>query len=385
MVGKKIPEWDLKHRLYTNRVIGPICKDFATIFRINSTFMDVSDQPYMVRHRLAVMLIVLLLMMFFIGIFFFMVNRGQSYDYIFFENIFMNLILTASFFGVLIPLLKFFLLEYFSLLSKPIRFNRVSKKLYAIRKRVFFFGKNGADLVWICDWCEETFFCIHKERTAWGPGYDIRAYKVNLEGVVVQEIAFGRSWTGRSSMKDLVAQWNYWCVYMNEGPAALPLPQLFFSKKENFKESFLFCLYDFDIRAKTATWIIFMPIILFETAVRILAIATCREPLWPEHICAASVVSENDEFDQPSGKTPVGWAETLLAIERNEYPADPRCDIIDWAGERDQKLNGDLWAADIPPEGLTISSLATSISVENLCYPYGLRKNKESTGEQAAD
>ena len=52
-VGKPIPEWDLRHRLPTDRPVGPECKDTATIFRVNSTYMDVTDQPYMYRQMLA--------------------------------------------------------------------------------------------------------------------------------------------------------------------------------------------------------------------------------------------------------------------------------------------------------------------------------------------
>ena len=51
--GQPIPAWDLRHRLPTDKPVGPECKDTATIFRINSTYMDVTDQPYMYRQMLA--------------------------------------------------------------------------------------------------------------------------------------------------------------------------------------------------------------------------------------------------------------------------------------------------------------------------------------------
>jgi len=40
--GKPIPAWDLRHRLPTDKPVGPECKDTATIFRVNSTYMDVT-------------------------------------------------------------------------------------------------------------------------------------------------------------------------------------------------------------------------------------------------------------------------------------------------------------------------------------------------------
>jgi hypothetical protein len=51
-VGKPIPEWDLRHRLPIDKSVGPDSKDTATIFRINSTYMDVADQPYRYRQLL---------------------------------------------------------------------------------------------------------------------------------------------------------------------------------------------------------------------------------------------------------------------------------------------------------------------------------------------
>ena len=49
-IGQPIPAWDLAHRLPLLGKVGPECKDSATTFRINSTFMEASDQPNMNRH-----------------------------------------------------------------------------------------------------------------------------------------------------------------------------------------------------------------------------------------------------------------------------------------------------------------------------------------------
>jgi hypothetical protein len=45
-VGQPIPEWDLGHRLPISKPVSPECKDSSTIFRINSTYMDVTEQPF---------------------------------------------------------------------------------------------------------------------------------------------------------------------------------------------------------------------------------------------------------------------------------------------------------------------------------------------------
>lgn len=52
-IGYPIPAWDASHRLPISGCVGPEVSDSATIFRINSTYMEVSDQPHMMRHWLA--------------------------------------------------------------------------------------------------------------------------------------------------------------------------------------------------------------------------------------------------------------------------------------------------------------------------------------------
>jgi hypothetical protein len=48
----------------------------------------------------------------------------------------------------------------------------------------------------------------------------------------------GRTWEEDECLTGLLSQWNYWCWYMNHGPADLPKPLLFFKEKENVLESF---------------------------------------------------------------------------------------------------------------------------------------------------
>jgi hypothetical protein len=57
--GRPIPAWDLRHRLPVDRYVGPECQDSGTIFRINSSFMDVTDQPFAKRQHLGLFVILL--------------------------------------------------------------------------------------------------------------------------------------------------------------------------------------------------------------------------------------------------------------------------------------------------------------------------------------
>ena len=150
-------------------------------------------------------------------------------------------------------------------------------------------------------------------------------------------------------MEDLLSQWNYWCWYMNLGPADLPKPLLFFKESESMLESFLFCMYEFGMRATAAYRISMMPFILLMTSHRLMALWTCRDPVWPEAVINSSVIDPEDPFDEPRGNTPVGWAETAHALDRHEYPEGAKCEMKDWCGEKDPAMNALLWAEDTPP------------------------------------
>lgn len=76
---------------------------------------------------------------------------------------------------------------------------------------------------------------------------------------------------------------------------------------------------------------------------------TCRDPIWPDTVAKVSVIEPDDPFDQPSWNTPVGWAETIHAIDRGEYPDGDKREMKNWSGEKNPALNALLWAKDIPP------------------------------------
>ena len=52
---------------------------------------------------------------------------------------------------------------------------------------------------------------------------------------------------------------------------------------------------------------------------------------------------------EPSPGTPVGWAQTVHALDRDKYPDNPKCDVPNWSGEKNPALNALLWDEDQPP------------------------------------
>jgi len=347
--GLPIPEWDMWHRLPIDKLVGPECKDTATTFRINSTYMDVTDQPYRDRQWQAGGVLTACLgvaaPLWLVG---YMLRHPP--EKMVAGLIFPCLVLFLGIIAFGYVAFKFGRDEFFALKRRPIRFNREQQKIYTIRRRRFFAKPGEGDITWEVPWNEKSIFCIHKGSSNNSNCYHIRHYSVDDKGNVVSAFAIGREWEGKAYLEGLLSQWNYWCWYMNRGPADLPKPPLFFSENESIRESFLFCMYDLGMRASATYRIIMMPFILLLTSHRLMALWTCREPIWPKSVEQVSNVAIDDAYNQPRGDTPVGWAETALAQERHDYPYDPKMELDNWHGEKDGAANASLWAEDVPPK-----------------------------------
>lgn len=136
-IGEPIPAWDLRHRLPLTSAVGPECRDSGTIFRINSTSMDVSEQPHMMRQWLLTAVIFFgLLFLFFL----FVVYRTPVEEWQFW-TVFLASVLATGAMGCAWVIFKFGRDELLSLTRRPTRFNRVEKKIYPVRRRRFFFGQ----------------------------------------------------------------------------------------------------------------------------------------------------------------------------------------------------------------------------------------------------
>ncbi len=348
--GVPVPEWDLRHRLPIDCPVGPVSQDTATIFRINSTFMDVSDQPYMGRQATAaVTLFLISIVIYFVGIYGWVLHKvGEGIDgfTIFFTGMMCTFISSFAYAAWRIGRD-----EYFSLKRRPIRFNRKQKKIYAIRRRRFFAKPGEGDVTWEASWNEQSIFCVHRRVADGSASYHIRHYTVDVQGNVLRAFAIGRVWHGDCTLPGLLSQWNYWCQYMNEGPERLPKPALFMSETETVSESFLFCLYAMCGDGGIVERVMFMPLILLLAAVRSLSMWTCRDPVWPKTVDAVSVIAPGDQFDQPRGDTPVGWGQTAVARERGAWPREDSRSEARWHGEQDVMQNGLQWAAASAPTG----------------------------------
>lgn len=350
-LGHPIPDWDARHRLPITGCVGPECKDSATIHRINSVFMDVSEQPHMMRQWFAGGIFTAALgSLAFLIFFIFVLHDSWAKDWDFSLG-FLVSELAAAAIGFGYVCVKFGRDEVFSLTRRPIRFHRGARKIFAIRRRRFSSFRELGDLMVEVPWNEDAVFCVHrgKQNTDHADSYHIRYYQVDSDGNVLNGFAIGREWDGLDGMNDLLCQWNYWCWYMNHGPAELPKPLLFLTERENLFESFLYCMYEVGFGLSASLRIAFMPFFLWLTLLRVSALATCRPPVWPPSIEDICPVADDDPYQQPVGDTPVGWAATSQAHKTQIYPSDPRSKTPDWQGEPDSFKNAERWRGEVAP------------------------------------
>ena len=349
--GEPIPTWDGVHRLPISGHVGPECKDSATVHRINSAYMDISEQPQMLRHWLAGGIQTAILFSSICLLFSIALMAGHFPRVTGTPRYFNALMCFGFGIGFLYFACKFGRDEMFSLTRRPIRFNRLEKKIFALRRRRFLSPAEKGDITWEIPWDDEAFFCIHKgpRNSEHANTYHIRCYQVDEAGNVVRGFAMGREWKDLDGLNDLLCQWNYWCQYMNEGPSNLPQPLLFLTEKEDLFESFLYCMYEEGFALSANQRIILLPFIAWMTFHRVVALWTCREPIWPPEVEKLSVVEDNDVYRQPAGVTPIGWAKTAQAHQTQVYPLDPRQPTLHWSGEPDGFKNAELWRAEVAP------------------------------------
>ena len=344
-VGCPMPQWDNEHRLSFQGNVGPEIADSGTVFRVNSTYMDVSDQPHMMRQwyaggTLAACLMGLLFSWGTVVVLFTHQPRYMDAGAIFAITVF---VLSPLFlFGVAI---RFGRDEFFWLTRRPIRFNRETHKIYAIRHRRYRNAAVAGDICWEIPWSERSVFCVHRgpAKLDLGEQFHIRCYQLDEKDNVIRAFALGREWHGVDGMRDLLAQWNYWCVYMNNGPEGLPPPLLYLAEYEDIGESFLCCLYEMGLKLGPAIRAMFSPFAAALTSPRLISMWTCREPVWPKGVLEVSAVRVGDAHAQPIGGTPIGWAETARARAAGRYPLAPRCISVYWSGEPDPIVNAQRW------------------------------------------
>ncbi|WP_081087241.1 DUF6708 domain-containing protein [Burkholderia pseudomultivorans] len=262
----------------------------AMVVARNETYMEVADSKYMRRGFGGMVFTLMELPVLFIA-YYAMIDLILNYDKI--ENL--PGAIVASLFACIIGTPLVALIGYqwkqdmWDYTYKPIRLVRSLRKVYV-------FQHNGPGGVWSLDW-DKLVFCLKKGGLNWG----VLGYLPDGNGRVTHAFYLGAVLpvhpNGIGPDEPLLAHWEYFRRYMEEGPQKVPVPELLLPI-ENRREPFLYGVYRlWQMFGPFA--ILFAPITTLAGIFRWVAMRMSRMPRWPAEVDAVCPVMPDDATVQP--------------------------------------------------------------------------------------
>ncbi|RQT48380.1 hypothetical protein DF046_25720 [Burkholderia cepacia] len=288
------------------RITGqPTSLDMAVSY--NATYLEVADSRYM-RRGFGGMVFTLLLapllfvdMLVLISVF---TNR--------FDSTALSLVLLALLVIVGAPLLLMIGYQWkqdmLSYTYKPIRLVRSTRKVHVFRH-------NGPGGVWSLDW-DKLVFCLKKGGLNWG----VLGYLPDADGQVTHALYLGAVMPvhpkGIGPDEPLLAHWEYFRRYMEEGPASVPAPN-YLLPIENRREPFLYGVHRlWQMFGPFA--VLFAPLTTPAGLFRWLGMRMSRLPRWPAEVDAQCRVAPEDAIVRPEKKT---YSRVSVALGTVAMPA----------------------------------------------------------------
>ncbi|MBA9848083.1 MULTISPECIES: DUF6708 domain-containing protein [Ralstonia] len=309
--GKPLGEWEMQNRLYIDQPALERAEELGNVYRIDSTYLEIIDDA---QDQIQIIGLG--------GIFFLAFTAlalawsgmwisgpfTQSAEVVAQSGYWFWTILGAIT-GLAVAVV-FGALDYkvmrrnlFTLKRRPIRLNRKTRRIYAIRTK-------DPDGIWEVPWSNDEFFCIGKRKVGGLKRaydmYDVRHYTLDAQGNVVRAFVLGQM---VFTVKQAQLQWEYFRRYMQDGPANLPEPRRFWAPRESFWEGYRICRRDkFPELFEQLSDLILWPFGLLEATCRWLILVTCSDPVWPAEIEAACKPEPNDPYARPYADDFVGFA-----------------------------------------------------------------------------
>ena len=310
--GKPLGDWERQHRLHIDKpAYREEIEEMGNVYSINSTYLEIVDDAHDRIQAIGfawITGIATSAIAGFMGKFFITLPSIHSPEIKAQDGYWPLVIIFASVFSAMA--LLFFLLgldmmrrNLFTLKRRPIRLNRRTRRIYAIRTK----DPGG---IWEVPWSNDEFFCIGKRKVGGLKRaydmYDVRHYTLDAQGNVVRAFVLGQM---VFTVKQAQLQWEYFRRYMQDGPANLPEPRRFWAPRESFWEGYRICRRDkFPELFEQLSDLILWPFGLLEATCRWLILVTCSDPVWPAEIEAVCKPEPNDPYARPYADDFVGFA-----------------------------------------------------------------------------
>ena len=210
-------------------------------------------------------------------------------------------VLALAAFGVFMLSVRSLLGDCFNYTRRPIRFNRIDRKIYAFRH-------NGPGGVVSVPW-DDAFLYVERQPkaglTSTAPRM-IRCLVLDAQGQVSDSFRIGKRVVlayseegelGRKVMAELYEDFEYYRRFMEDGPASLPPVSEFLSTKVSFRNSLKLQFDGMSDMFRSGNLFLLLVGIVAAIPTFLLAVAyhlaqlTCREPVWPDDVeraCAPS-------------------------------------------------------------------------------------------------
>jgi hypothetical protein len=182
--------------------------------------------------------------------------------------------------------------ECFRYTHYPIRFNRKTRQVHVFR----------LDGTVMTEAWEKLYFtrCKNKDNGDW----EVRGHRLAADGDTVLE-TFALGFRGRRNNPEVLAQWEFIRLYMEEGPEkVLPLLENIdihdiVHRREAFGRGFFVLSAPLGVFAITAA-----PLSFFFNIGRWLSMRSCKIPEWPAEIEAECVIEPDDSYEVDADRLP---------------------------------------------------------------------------------
>ena len=187
---------------------------------------------------------------------------------------------------------------------KPIRLVRSTRKVHV-------FQHNGPSGVWSLDW-DKLQFCLKKGGLNWG----VLGYLPDANGQVTHAFYLGASLPvnpkGIGPDEPLLAHWEYFRRYMEDGPANIPAPEILLPI-QNRREPFLYGMLR-SWRMFGPLAIPFAPVTTLAGVFRWLGMHMSRLPRWPAEVETQCQPTPGDATTHPEPIRKVAYNSALVAL-----------------------------------------------------------------------
>ncbi|MBR8159107.1 hypothetical protein DF157_34920 [Burkholderia cenocepacia] len=308
-LNRPVTDTESSARLHVNERRTDSAKSVGTVFKATDSYLEVCDGLYREKgwgllafSTAGILFFCLIAMFLWIATHMPIAVRAKGQQGIVY---FLLAIFSLIGIGGLAVTVRALLIDCFNYTRKPIRFNRLDRKIYAFRH-------NGPGGVFSVPW-DSAFLYVERKPKAGLAGTAprvVRCLVLNDEGLVVGTFSVGKyvelafeenSPAGQQAMEELYQDFEYYRRFMEEGPSAVPPVAEFLTTEVSFRNSLKLQFDGASDLLKSGNPVMSLVTIIAALPTFILAVAyyiaqrTCREPVWPEEVeraCNAAMPSD---------------------------------------------------------------------------------------------